>query len=605
MRLTVPGFVVAAIAAVSPACGGGGGGGPDAEPPIDAAVAPAFRNPVDLPDDELAMQALRLLGAEVAGADRNCNVCHGLTRARLRAWETLSSGSLSDCLTDLAVTDRDAAVPMVDCLRDNPADATSPFSPARLGFYSIAAHLDWFEYLFTLAYPETGAELYAEFSDRVLMPRGGHPPYTQGEFDVIAEWLARGLPMVDELVPENPGGTCTPSISADVAAHVTQMETTGWHVVNDENGINLHGCAGAATPRDCLAAYPRAQDTTIGAGWESDLPGSVLRVLFETDFLSSFWTRSSADGRYVGQGGGSSAGGQSTIIDLQEGRLIGSAALYDPGFFPDNSGFAFQGGQRAYFCDQGMLAADDYVSYEEATCRGTSAVGLYQHLGAALGGGDYWTVDSQFVSDNDGHDTGGADPRAEFDGGADLDFVPLVHDGANYVAGTRVSVATPGEGDAVMSPSARLVVSRVAGANGRQNGYRLRRVDATPSGDTYTIDAPEIGRYCDAGGKPGISFDERWMAIHHYVTDADAIDLGFTGPDDPAFDAYQSQGAANIYLIDLLTGDRTRVTRMAPGQYALFPHFRSDGWMYFDVRIAGGGGEYIVASDALLLVGGQ
>jgi hypothetical protein len=43
---------------------------------------------------------------------------------------------------------------------------------------------------------------------------------------------------------------------------------------------------------------------------------------------------------------------------------------------------------------------------------------------------------------------------------------------------------------------------------------------------------------------------------------------------------------------------------MQPGQYALFPHFRSDGWIYFMVRTFGGETEYVVASDAALLLEG-
>lgn len=39
---------------------------------------------------------------------------------------------------------------------------------------------------------------------------------------------------------------------------------------------------------------------------------------------------------------------------------------------------------------------------------------------------------------------------------------------------------------------------------------------------------------------------------------------------------------------------------MQPGQYALFPHFRSDGWIYFIVRTQNTSTEHIVASDAAL-----
>jgi hypothetical protein len=80
--------------------------------------------------------------------------------------------------------------------------------------------------------------------------------------------------------------------------------------------------------------------------------------------------------------------------------------------------------------------------------------------------------------------------------------------------------------------------------------------------------------------------------------------MGYTGASDPGFSAYLSQGAANVYLIDLVTGVRTRITNVAPGQYALFPHFRSDGWIYFIVRQPSGSGEIAVASDAALVIAG-
>jgi hypothetical protein len=128
--------------------------------------------------------------------------------------------------------------------------------------------------------------------------------------------------------------------------------------------------------------------------------------------------------------------------------------------------------------------------------------------------------------------------------------------------------------------------------------------------DDFTAALPEIARYCYRGGKPGFSLDERWLVVHHYLTNsnADAIDLGFTGTSDPGFAEYATKGGANVYLIDLVSGTRTRITRVGPGQFALFPHFRSDGWIYFMVRDPGartGHHEYVVASDAALVLGGD
>ncbi len=44
---------------------------------------------------------------------------------------------------------------------------------------------------------------------------------------------------------------------------------------------------------------------------------------------------------------------------------------------------------------------------------------------------------------------------------------------------------------------------------------------------------------------------------------------------------------------------------MGPGQYALFPHFRSDGWLYFLVRTTGSTGEHIVASDVAMVLAAE
>jgi hypothetical protein len=594
-------------------CPGHHGDAPDAQigdddaPPIDGAppdvlVRPAFRNAVDMTDDALALRSLQILGAPVTGADERCAVCHGITRDRLHTWQDLSTGSTSNCLTNLEVDDATEARAMIACLREDPTDETSPFAASHLGLYATAVGLPWFDYLFELAYPGQGAEKQQELLDRAQMPRGGIPTLDQGEFDVVAEWVARGMPQVDAFIGEPPADECVASIGPEVAAHVAAAQTGGWTAVNAAAGINMFGCAGAATPRDCLATYPTAASTPYGVHWQDDLPGSTLRVLYAMSYSSSYWTRSSADGRFVAHGGGSSAGGNSTIIDLATpGRLIGTTSFYDPGFFPDNAGFAFQGG-GSHVCDQRVLSnvpSDNFIDYTETGCNSATTFGLYQHLGAAPGG-DSWIVNSQWVGDPGWG--GGGDPPPSFDNSADLRLTPLVHTGTSFDQGTTIVKSSPYEGDTVLSPNTGMLVSRVAGTTG-QAGYRLRQLIATPSGDSYTIDTPVIGTYCIDGAKPAISYDERWLVLHHYVTDADAVDLGFTGPEDAGFQAYRTQGSSNLYLVDLLSGDQTRITRMAPGQFALYPHFRSDGWIYFDAR--SGSGEFIVASDAALLVAGQ
>jgi hypothetical protein len=595
--------LAAALAAA--ACGGDDGDQADAgsatsdaapaDAAVDAAVAPIFRNPVDLPDDELGTRVLQFFGAPIEGAASTCVGCHGVTRQNLRYWRALADQSLSVCLTDLTVSDAAAARAMIDCLRADPSDPGSPFQAARLGVFATAAHLPWFTYLFRLAYGDGAEEAQAAFVSAVGMPRGGPEQIDQADFDLIAEYFTRGLPRLDQLLPEDGRPTeCTPGVSADVAAHVSEMGLAGWRAVNADSGILMHGCGAAASPRECLTGEPRVED------WEA-LAGSAVRRLATVGYASAFWTRSSADGRFVAHGVQGGATFNAAFVDLRTDRVIPADALYDPGFFPDNSGFAFQ--PPAHFCDQSLLTSlPARVTFDEPACSTIGQVGLYQHVGASPGGGDYWAVDSQFASDNGGHGFGSDDPPAPFSSNAESSLTPMIHGGDGYQPGASIHVSSPYQGDTVLSPSARLLITRVAGPGDEQLGYVLRRVDATPTPTGYDVSAPEIARYCARGGKPGVSYDERWMTYHHYVDETDAVELGFSGPDDPDFEPFLRDGAANIYLLDLLTGETRRVTAMAPGEFALYPHFRSDGWIYFLVRAPGTAGETIAATDAALVL---
>jgi hypothetical protein len=572
---------------------------PDAAPipdvavdaPIDAPTLPVFRNPVNLPDDQLASQALQILGATGTN-QQTCRACHGVTRQYLRYWRALTDTSMSSCLTDLQVTSQESAQHMIDCLRMMPSDPDSDFAADHLGIAAAAARLPWFQYTFWKAYGSDGQAKLEDFITQVAMPKAPVTPLTQGQFDIIAEYFARGLPQLDTSLPADTSAptTCTPGISSEVAPHTAQLATTGWRAVNSDNMMAMFGCAGITDPKMCLA------DKT-DTGWGVN---SAVRLLKDVTYESSYWTRSSPDGRFIAHGVANVPG--SYVLDLLHDTTITlQNTQYDPGFFPDNGGFVFQGGSNN-ICSMSVLTSNPTtVTMTEPGCTRIGQIGLYQHVGRALGGGDYFTIDSEFVSDNGGHSTTRQQPAAYFGQSAEADFTPMIFNGTSFTARPQVSVSQPFEGDSVLSPSATLEITRVASASEQQLGFVLRKVIATPSGSSYTIQTPEIARYCVSGGKPAFSYDERWIVYHHYVTDADAQELGYTGASDPAFAEYRTKGAANIYLMDLATGVPIRITNMKPGAYALFPHFRSDGWIYADVRDTNDGHEYMVASDAALL----
>ncbi|MEM6957522.1 MAG: hypothetical protein AAF645_17650, partial [Myxococcota bacterium] len=460
------------------------------------------------------------------------------------------------------------------------------------GLLSTALHLEWFTRVFDVQFGVDNTE-QGTFREVAQMPKPPGFLLTQDDVDVLLTWAERGAPGIRARIDESGGVACTDEVRRGMIEHVDAMATEGWTALNIEDDVTMFGCAGAEDASECLAAFPSVTTLDDGARWEEGVTGE-MRVLFEYGYRSSFWTRSSADGRYVGHGGGERS--NATFIDLERGELIPSAGQYDPGFFPDNSGFVMQ---SAGFCPQSILDAEpSQVTFRELGCSDLDSVGLYQHM-AAVRGGDYWTVFGQFVSDDGGFGAGRALP-VDFDNNSEATFVPIVYDGRRYEARAAIDVQMPFEGDTVISPSSRLAVSRTRGPEGGQSGFAVREIIASPRGETYRIESPTVATYCVRGSKPFFSYDEEWMVYHRYVLDDDAVELGFTGADDPDFAAYRTQGAANTYMLHLPTGEEHRLTFAEPGQYALFPHFRSDGWVYIVMRDSRGGSttEYIVASDA-------
>ena len=494
------------------------------------------------------------------------------------------------------------AASVVDCLRLEPGHADSPFAVSKLGIYAAAAHLGWFQDTFHSAFPveggntvDTWALQYGNFKNRVAMPKGNHPRFSQAEFDIVAEWFDRGLPLLTTYIAQDTGPTsCTTSIGSQVAAHATTMATQGWQNVNKLAGLAMFGCGAQTNPSNCLTSFPDAQSQPYGSGWAHT---GNLRVLRELAFNTIFWMRSSADGRFVANG--ATGGSGAVISDLQTNKDMRVSAAYDPGFFPDNRGWVFQGTPiGAGFCTTALLVSNpDHITFGESQCSSVG-VGLYQHLGAGLNNGDYFAVTSQFTSDFPG---GGVtrDPYAGFSANAQMSLIPMMFDGSHFVAKTPAIVASPSEGDIVLSPSTKLSIGRF-GADGNQLGYVLHKINATPNAASYDVTAPEIARYCMKGGKPAFSFDERFLVYHHYVNPSDYADLGFASSSDPTFQDMLAKGTANVMLLDLVSGQEKRITSMHAGQYALYPHFRSDGWIYFLARDLVTNKEYVIASDAAL-----
>ena len=612
--------------------GGGAGGGGGTAGAADS--APALRGKVTLTDDELAHQALDLLGASAVNGTGVCKNCHSLGRPTLTQWAQYTQAFSDACLKDTDLGAQTAVDATLACFHKQAGDG-KPLAPKNFGIYAAAARLPWFTYVFDHASGISNrTKEKSDFVADVGMPQSG-TPWTQQQFDIVAEWFARKTPLLLDLVPADQGDVCVNGLDqATLTAHVTQMATSGWRAKNAQVPMLNFGCTGNQSGSACLGSFPLASASGATSGWQA-LDGAQIRVLYDnSQSRSTYWSRVSPDGRYLASGllQTDDDGHNGQIIDLTDSHVIPGNFRYDATFFPDGSGFIFQqeegattsssdteptdgsvsAGAQALTCDYSVLSdglteltgTDD----QAPLCHQVNGkLGLYQQLAASVSGSDYWVVHGSYTSDNGGFEPVLNNPSAAYEATSKITLTPMVDSGNGYNAGTAQQVALPRQGDPMLSPSGTLLATRIKGREttssddsviaAEQAGYALYSLTASSSA-TPTL--KDLGRLCVQGGKPTFSYDERWMVFHRYVTDSEATELGFADADAAAFQDYKDNGSANLYLVDLKDGSSKRLTNMPPGEFALFPHFRSDGWIYFVVRTIGGK-EYFAATDAAIL----
>lgn len=569
-------------------------------------------------EEELATNALKILGAQrIQGANQMCNNCHDVNQATLKQWGEMTKVGLAN-LNDPNKT----AKQKVDGLRLDPTDPNAPFSATRLGVLAASMHLPdsalqkQLVSLFNEAFgPTDGPVQYKKLQKRTGMPMGAADDerLPQTDYDTVTRWFEAGLPRLTSILVELPQPTsCEENLSDELKSHITSMKTKGWAAKNREQQMPMFACTSSDASTcfgqkrdDAKDVFPVVETLEFGKTWRG--AGSKMRLLTEIKHSTSFWSRNSADGRFVSAGGGELG---AFVIDFAkqletkglESREIGVPALFDPSFMPDNSGLLIQGssgdendGEGTHFCTQDLFtsAATKDISFKEKQCSSLSGVQLYQSVGRRLADNelsDYFIINNSFESD----DGFGEDPVPTFGQDQKITVRVMVSLGSDqgFKMGQVAQVDAPFEGDTMVSPTTSLTVSRIGGVE-KQQGYSIRRLVSTPGADGFSFEAKQVGKICIPGGKANFSFDERYLATHHYLTREDFAS-------DAEFAPFKDKATADIYVVDLLTGEKIRVTHMAPGQLALFPHFRSDGWLYITVRDRNTDKEYYVASDAVL-----
>jgi len=561
--------------------------------------------------------ALAILGAPQArdpNAPAACSYtgCHSINPLTLRQWNQQLTSATSFLNGNASNEDK------INYLRQDPRNPSTGFTPERVGLMAAGAHLALGADVSKDRHPLTYAQgqlfasifagnddLYGEFRDEMLMPvLTEYARLSASEYETVLAWFKKGMPKLDEIMHEDRPTSCEDDFGP-LKAHASGVKNSNWSAQNKSNALPMFACAPDATSatqcftqqRNGADVFASSADVAFGKGWAQE--GSTVRVLRELSSPNSFWLRSSADGRFAATGGGRNGGAQA--IDLQatlDGgkRDIGLQASYDPDFWPDDKAFMFQGGTK--FCAQSLLEkpSTTLVTFGEPECSNlSSASGLYQTVGQQLGDnsiGDRYILYSIWAGDSGQYSASARDtvPRAGADSAINV-YVAVakgndVADGYR-IFGDAVKLATPYRGDTMMARSGKMIGSRVAGEHGSL-GYAIEELKPSVVAGHYRFDLSPLGRVCMRGNKANFSFDERFLATHHYN---EASDYGADEAD------YRAKGSADIWVADFVTGRKVRAVKMGPGQFALYAHFRSDGWLYFLVVDHESGKYYVAASD--------
>ena len=527
--------------------------------------------------------ALAQAAATILSADGSkCTECHTAGKTDVKRWGAAFTAVEAACLAPtLTLT----AQQRIDCLRKDPTNPASPFAARKLGLYAAGAWLPELEALFKAAYPEGQWEAkYAAFKTKAAMPALNRPGLTAAEWATVKRWAARGLPKIDEVMQQPGSEVCQPSTTPELLAHIDTMKVDGWGARLAAASTPMAGCGAETDPLKCLKTFP-----DITATWGAEGTPQTLREMRKLAFETSFWSRSSPDGRFASFGGS-----PSRVIDLNapaSAAPVTVAAPYDPGYFPNNDGFSFAGTNAGGIrvCKTSVLrnafTTTHNVTLTEPGCSKMLDT-VYQSVGAALDGSLFFMATGEHTND------AGSEPgpiSGDFGASSTTTLTPMFNDGTKYVAGTNVSVRIPNEGDQQLSPSNSLLITRFGDAADKA-GYRIRKLTAhVTAAHAVTVDTKVLGTVCIPGGKPQLSFDERFMAVHQYM--------------DPAANpSHLPEDTSNIFLVDVKTGKQVQITRMKKGQHALYPHWRADGWLYFLVRDDNTNKETFVATDAALRV---
>ncbi|PIU01179.1 MAG: hypothetical protein COT74_01355 [Bdellovibrionales bacterium CG10_big_fil_rev_8_21_14_0_10_45_34] len=593
------------------------------QPPVDSYQILSMRSYAVTPFDRgRALRVLQSISAEVPGAHPRCLTCHGVSKNDIRAWGRFLEEKWRLCLEN---SSSDPAQ-KINCLRNGRTDG--PFSASELGLLVVGTDNKKVKNAFRDAYSQSEWQSHhASFTDAIVMPPSGNDPLNSGEFDELLKWVQGGMPYLDELVTSNQQtNKCRHYVSESLKLKIADSKLTGWRAYHQENLLPFFGCQGGSDSLNCFEPptdnpklFALAKDFFKDRNFEAPEVGTTRHV-YSIPFETQFWMRSSVDGRFVGYGLSKygihpTPDGYDSLVDANlKARITDLKSMlesakdpnlriesdFDPFFLPDNSAFTFVQDKTTKLSMCPLGVARDSLSrrlfLNDERCV-VEKWGYYQSLGSSSRGSDYYLTTGNFVPD--GPTEPSRESKPSFSSTSVLQVAKVLNLGSGFQIGPARVIKTPFLGDFQISPNGSLLISRTARfSEGTkvQNGYRINQLIEQEG----HYELQEIGSLCYNGSKANFSYDDRFVVYHHYIESQDYAELGFSSESDPALLSLIASNSSNVYLVDLLTGEKRLLTKVKRGQLALFPHFRADGWIYYELIDKETTKSYVIATDAAL-----
>ena len=469
------------------------------------------------PQQSLALNSLQLLGANVEGSTHAARSATADALAGLRQWADADETFKDTCLKPGM-----APLDSVNCMRADPptptrrscrrSSASTP--PARTSPTCRRSSRTPIRRRRPATTRPPGCASTPSSSRRCRCRAATTRSSPPTSSPASSAGSPRACPSSTTVLPEAPPpAELRRELDPRARRHVARMKNEGWGAVNRDRGMSMFGCDGAAdtlvVPLD--ASRCRATRTSRRAGRPTAARCASCATSASTPPSGRAARR---DGRFVAAGG-------VKIIDLQKNLEIPVEASYDPGFFPDDSGFLFQGtAVGAGICNFSLLnalaGADHLHASRSARAARSASTSTSAPRSAAA---TTSSSPASSTSDNGGHGATLHDPAATFGDDATTKFTPMVFDGTKYTVGTRASRCrrrsrvTPRSRRRRCSPPAAS-----PGPDARQIGYVAapgrrhqgrRRLHRRGAGSRRAS--------ASAARKANFSFDERFLVTHHYV----------------------------------------------------------------------------------------